>query len=98
MAKLHELDYQMLSYPPYSSDLASSAYFMLSNLNKYLEKPYYLGGIKKTEEMLDEVHGSQRGYVEQQNVFFEKPVYHSNCHGFIDLPSYIQSQRLLLNL
>jgi hypothetical protein len=36
MAKLHELGYECLPYPPYSLDLAPSDFFMIAGLKKML--------------------------------------------------------------
>ena len=42
MAKLHELRYELLPHPPYSTALAPSDYFLFPNLKKWLgEKCFY---------------------------------------------------------
>lgn len=36
MAKVHQLNYELLPHPPYSPDLAPSNYFLFPNLKKWL--------------------------------------------------------------
>ena len=36
MTKLHELNFELLSYPPYSPDLAPCDFFLFPNMQKWL--------------------------------------------------------------
>ena len=57
MAKFHELRYELLPHPPYSSDLAPSDYFLFPNLKKWLAgKRFYAN---------DEI-------ISQTNTYFEQ--------------------------
>ena len=38
MAKIHEFHFELLPYPPYSSDLALSDYWLFADLKKMLQR------------------------------------------------------------
>ena len=66
-AKLHELNFELLSHPPYSPDLAPSDYWLFADLKRMLQGNRF----GSNEEVISE----KVAYVEaKDNLFYKKDI------------------------
>ena len=69
IAKLHELQFELLPHPPYCSDLAPSNYWLFADLKRILQGKRF----GSNEEMISE---TEAYFEAKDNLFYKKAL---NC-------------------